>query len=105
MGWEERGGRLYYYRSRRVGGRVVKEYVGSGPDAELIVDVEEEARRAERRRRESERAERELLSAEDKEVAEVYDLIDRVAKAALIEAGYRQHNRGEWRLKRGPGAR
>jgi hypothetical protein len=37
MGWEkrERGG-LYYTRSRRVDGRVVREYFGTGPLAEIV---------------------------------------------------------------------
>lgn len=35
MGWEERKGRRYYYKAERVGGRVVKRYVGTGRLAEL----------------------------------------------------------------------
>ena len=39
MGWEirERGGR-YYTRSRKFGGRVVREYIGGGSIAALIDD-------------------------------------------------------------------
>ena len=104
MAWEERGGRLYYYRSRRIpGGRVVKEYVGTGPVAEMAADVDEEARQHERRQREAERAERESLEAFDREIDAACEAIDLLARAVLVEAGYRQHKRGEWRLKRARG--
>lgn len=103
MAWEERSGRPYYYRSRRVGGRVLKEYVGAGPAAELMADVEEAARQAERARRETEKAERERLEAFDREIDAVCETIELVARAALVEAGYRQHNRGEWRLRHARG--
>ena len=102
MAWEERGGRLYYYRGRRTpGGRVLKEYVGSGPAAEFLANADEEARQHERRRREAEKAERERLEAFDREIDSACEAIELLARAALVEAGYRQHKRGEWRLRRG----
>lgn len=102
MAWEERAGRLYYYRSirRGPGGRVVKEYIGSGPGAELLAAAEGAAREDERRRREAEGAERERLVELDREIGETCGLIEGLARAALVDAGYRQHKRGEWRLKR-----
>src|SRR5215212_1642630 len=44
--WErrERGG-LYYTKSRKVNGRVIREYVGMGPLAELAAEVDAEGRR------------------------------------------------------------
>ncbi len=46
MGWESRGGGgRYYTRSRRVAGRVEREYLGTGPGAELVAIQDELARR------------------------------------------------------------
>ena len=44
MGWEQRGNNPYYYRARRINGRVVKEYVGTGASAEAAA-AEDKARR------------------------------------------------------------
>ena len=56
MGWEQRRGRCYYYRSVRQGARVTKEYLGSGPAAALAASIEARQReeRAQRRRRAAE---------------------------------------------------
>ena len=43
--WEKRQrGGLYYTRSRKVGGRVVREYVGTGPLAGIAALMDEEDR-------------------------------------------------------------
>jgi hypothetical protein len=101
MGWETRarGGR-YYTRSRREGGRVVREYVGTGPAAELARrrDAQERARRREQAA--LLRAERDRLDAVDQAVAELCDLSDALARGALTLAGYHRHDRGEWRKRR-----
>ena len=100
--WEnrERGG-LYYTRSRKVGGRVVREYVGNGPLAELVARMDA----LERRRREEEaeawREEKERLEALEGPVEELCEAAEVLARAALVVAGYRQHKRGEWRKRRG----
>jgi hypothetical protein len=101
MGWEKRErGTRYYTRSRRVGDRVLKEYVGAGPIAELVALQDE----AERRRREEEarawKREREDLEGLDAEAGELCELAEFLTRAALLAAGYRQHNRGEWRKPR-----
>ncbi len=99
--WEsrERGG-LYYTRTRREGGRVVREYVGTGPFAELAAQYDA----LDRLRREEEarvwREERERLEALDAETRELNDLAELLTRAALLAAGYRQHERGEWRRPR-----
>lgn len=103
MGWEsrQRGG-LYYTRSRKENGRVIREYIGGGPLAVLVaqMDALEREEREERAARwREEREELDALNASVKEVAEASDLL---VRAALLVSGYRQHNRGEWRKRREP---
>lgn len=43
MAWDKRG---YFYRSRRVGRRVVRDYYGKGPIAEMAAFLMSELRRA-----------------------------------------------------------
>jgi hypothetical protein len=47
------------------------------------------------------KAEREAAAALDAPLDELDDLADALVRAALVAAGYRQHNRGEWRKTRG----
>ena len=45
MAWERRGsGTLFFYHNRKVGGRVVRHYHGSGPQAQLAADLIVEVR-------------------------------------------------------------
>ena len=101
--WErrERGG-LYYTRSRKVGGRVVREYVGGGILGKIAA-MEDEYKR---RQREEEAAylieEQERTVELEKPVEELCKATDLLVRAALLASGYHQHNRGEWRLRREP---
>jgi hypothetical protein len=91
----------YYTRSRKVNGRVVREYVGSGEVARLVAQqdlIEREKREAERVAR---RRERDELQALDAPVEEMDQTAALFARVALIVAGFHQHHRGEWRKKRG----
>ena len=100
--WEsrERGG-LYYTRSRKVDGRVVREYVGGGVLGELAAQMDAE----ERRRREDDaaawRKERERLEGLADLLDEFCEDVETVTRAALLAAGFRRHKRGEWRRQRG----
>ncbi len=101
MAWEsrQRGG-LYYTRSRKENGRVIREYVGGGPLGQLAALEDEH----ERRQREEQAAywkeEQEDLDALEAPVEELTEASDLLVRAALLASGYRQHNRGEWRLRR-----
>jgi hypothetical protein len=98
--WErrERGG-LYYTRSRKEGGRVVREYFGGGILGELAAQMDAEDRRREEEVA-SRREERERLDTLTAPVEELCEASEVIARAALIVSGYRQHNRGEWRKRR-----
>lgn len=96
MGWE----RGYYYRARKVNGRVVREYVGTGFVAELAAQMDASERREREIERAARRAERDELDALDAPLNELNTLADLVAKAALMAAGFHCHRRGEWRRKR-----
>lgn len=102
MAWERRGGvGRYYTRSRRLNGRVVREYLGSGPVAELAAAldaVEREQREAEEDEARQARRQAEALDAE---IGQLCGAVEALAHAALQAAGFRRHHRGEWRKQRG----
>lgn len=99
--WErrERGG-LYYTRSRKEGGRVVREYVGGGILGELAAQMDAEDRRRREEEAASRREERERLEALSAPVEELCEVAEVIARAALYASGYHQHNRGKWRKRR-----
>jgi hypothetical protein len=104
VAWEqrERGGR-YYTRSRRVGERVLREYVGTGRLAELA-SAQDARDRAEREARAvAWGAQRQRLETTEAALGELCELGEAVARANLLLAGYRRHRRGEWRKRRVPG--
>src|SRR5215203_5473850 len=101
MAWEERvrGGGPYYTRSRKVGGRVLREYVGAG----LVGQLAAEADRIERERREvevlREKQEREKLEALASPILELCEAAEVLARAHLVAGGYRRVE-GHWRRVR-----
>jgi hypothetical protein len=100
MAWErrERGG-LYYTRSKRVAGRVVREYLGCGPAAR--VHAERDARlRAEREAlRTQRRCERNELAKGRAAVSAFSGALESLLELALEEGGIHKH-KGEWRRRR-----
>jgi hypothetical protein len=99
--WErrERGG-LYYTRSRKVNGRVVREYIGTGTLGELWAKADAQYRRFRETEAEVHRKEWERLEAVAASVEELCDAAEVLARATLLAAGYHRHNRGEWRKRR-----
>jgi hypothetical protein len=99
--WEkrERGG-LYYTRSRKVGDRVVREYVGTGPLAKLAAEMDALERRQREKEAEAWQVERKRLEALDEPTEELCEATELLARATLLASGYHQHKRGEWRQRR-----
>ena len=102
MAWEtrQRGGR-YYTRSRKIGGRVVRQYIGTGPTAELIAARDAKARVERTAESAALRAEQDRLAPAEALLAELDALTELLAHGALVAAGYRRHHRGAWRKRRG----
>ncbi len=97
MAWE----RGYYYRVRKVNGRVVREYCGNGLLAQVAAAQDEERRAEREERQRAQKRQREEVEKLDAEVNAVNEIADLFARAALMVAGYQQHDRGQWRRKRG----
>jgi hypothetical protein len=97
VGWDK--GR-YYTRSKKVNGRVVREYHGASPAAELAAQMDAINRAEREAERAAWQAEKAELEALDSGVRELDELAELLARAALLAAGYRQHKRGEWRKSR-----
>jgi hypothetical protein len=98
MAWEKG---KYYTRSRKVDGRVVREYVGSGEVAELIAEsdaIERELRQL--AQLEWKEVKQDLKSVDD-ELNELSKIIDSLTRLLLETLGYHQHHRGEWRKRHG----
>lgn len=101
MSWDTktRGGK-YYYRTRRVQGRVVKQYVGVGPLAEMAALLDEREREQRRTARLAIKKERERLALADGTLSEAKRWIDLLVWSALILCGWHNHH-GTWRRRRG----
>jgi hypothetical protein len=101
MAWERRKrGGLYYTRSRKVEGQVVREYVGGGVLGEIAAQMDAHERQSRTEETALRRAERERLEGLVALVDELCEAAEILARATLTGAGYHRHKRGEWRKKR-----
>jgi hypothetical protein len=104
--WErrERGG-LYYTRSRKVNGQLVREYVGGDLLGQLAARMDAEERRKRQQEAAAWKEGREQIEALTAPVEELCEGVEILARAALLVSGYYRHNRGEWRKRREQGDR
>ena len=102
MSWETRPNspHRYYTRSRREGGRIVREYVGRGPHAELMAEADRIARTQVQEERRLARCQREEEAALEARVAEADAVGELLARVALLATGHHRHHGGEWRRRR-----
>jgi len=83
-----------------VGGTVQREYVWGGIVGEMAAALDAAARAEKEAEAEAWRAERDRLEQADVSSDHLFELVESVARASLILAGYHRHHRGEWRRKR-----
>jgi hypothetical protein len=93
MGWW----RGCYYRSRRVGGRVVNRYLGKGPAALQAASADS----AQRQQRQVRRRRIQELAGLEEPVVALAERAALLASAALVAAGYHRPGRYLWRKRRG----
>ena len=96
MGWEERRGRLYYYRSVRKGKRVRKEYAGGESLGQLAAQIDELERLQREEEEASWREERERLQRSAGFLRELEEAAEILIRAQLLVAGFHKR-KGEWR--------
>jgi hypothetical protein len=102
MGWERRAQCRdeYYYLARKVGGKVVKTYIGRGPLAELAA-AQDAAIKAERRASiAAVRNMTTLMAPADSALRALAYICELFAAANLAAAGYHRVHY-EWRRPRG----
>ena len=96
MAWEQRGTHEYYYRTRKQQGRIIRQYYGRGILAEIAAREDAERQKI----REQERTEQKAWEAVDAQVDSLDTLITLLSHSTLVNAGFYQHHRSEWRRRK-----
>jgi len=101
MSWDRKPKteKRYYYRTKRVGGRVVKTYIGRGLPGLLAAQQDQKARQ--RRTSDRDHWDSVLLSADAaRQSTDVLLAITRLLmRAVLVAHGYYLHRGHEWRRR------
>jgi hypothetical protein len=98
MGWEKRRNGYYYYRKRRVNGRVRSEYVGRGDVAQISVEIIQDDQRDRKTGREARHCARQAEAEIDRQLANVDAALSALTNAHLHAEGYHKH-KGQWRKR------
>ncbi len=98
MAFDKRG---YFYRSRRVAGKVRRDYFGRGVFAELAALMLDEARARHAKTAEAKKTHLANLTAADGLLRALDLQLDLVASAYLAGAGFHRHERGPWIRRKG----
>ncbi len=99
MGWELRNGKRYYYRKIRRGQRVISEYVGASDFAGLWLELNKFDRIEKEQSRIAWKNEKDEAKRLNKDIGQLAKIINGMARASLLVAGYHTH-KGQWRRNR-----
>jgi hypothetical protein len=98
MAWETRNGRgRYYTRSRRVNGRIVRQYVGKGAKGEQAAAADARHRDQEMAMDQALQDDRRKWQQADGPLEALDELDSLLMEATLYAAGFHRHSGGEWR--------
>ena len=100
MAWEKRKrGTRYYTRSKWKDGRVIREYLGSGPVAEIVA-LDDQVKRLQRKQTlDLHKEERECLQETAAFIKELEEALEVLVRAELVAVGCHKR-KGEWRRER-----
>src|SRR6186713_3362780 len=99
MGWERYGRYQYYYHKRRVGKRVVSEYLGRGDAVELLIEFELANREAQRFVQNQEQEMRHRAKETESTLRQLEAAARALTTATLLASGFHTH-KGQWRRNR-----
>ena len=99
MAWETRRDRRYYYRKRRIGNRVISEYIGTGERADAVAQGDLLGRLRMKIEHDEQQRQQDDEAAQDEVVAALSGVIGTLAAAGLLLDGCYQHH-GSWRRRR-----
>lgn len=99
MAWEERGNNKYYYRKKKIDGRVISEYVGRGVRAQKIALIDLTMRKDRKEERRNIRQQKEKFCLFNNQVIQMSSLVNQMVGGFLIISGFHKH-KGQWRRKR-----
>ena len=94
MGWRLRCGRKYYYRKN--GNHPTRQYVGRGPVAEFVADMDAFDRAEFLVRRRDEQLARRRWKEVDRVFLAAQAAIKTLVDSTLIGLGYHTYNRSRW---------
>src|SRR5271166_877042 len=99
VSWEVQGKVRRYTRSFRQNGRVVRQYIGTGPGAEFVAAADLVARAAREREAAARKAERATWEVTSETLSELESIAKLAVKSSLLVAGYYQNPWGHWRRR------
>ena len=97
LAWEKRGGQSFYYRGRRIDGKVVKTYCGGAAAGRAAAEADARRRIEEQARRNALLAEQERLQELEALARPLYEQCGLLTEAVLLAAGYHRPFRQPWR--------
>jgi hypothetical protein len=97
MGWDQRGAKRYLYHSVKRQGRVIREYVGTGPLAEQRAAVEAEQRADRQTEADAWRQALADHAAIDAQVQRWWEQQGLLLQALLYTEGFYRHDRSHRR--------